>query len=324
MSHRQSLIAVLAGLLCAGTVGAATPDRYPVRPIRLVVPFPPGAASDFFARTLAVKLAETYGQQVVVDNRPGAGGVVGSVIVASSPADGYTLALIGTPHVVNSLLSGKGQYRAVEDFTAITQVTSLPNVIVVSPGLQASNVKDLVAIAKSRPGQLNYGSAGIGSLSHLAGQLFASEAGIDVVHVPFKLLSDSTAALLSGSIHYYIFPVAAATPLLEGGRLRALAVTTKKRLEGLPNVPTTAEGGMPSYVFEGWFGVVGPARMPRPLVAKLNEDFGRALQQSDTRDKFTRQGAEVVSGTPQQFEELMKSEHARFQRVLKDASLKTQ
>jgi tripartite-type tricarboxylate transporter receptor subunit TctC len=313
-------------LLAAACVAAPaiSADRFPTHPIRLVVPFPPGAASDFFARTIGQKLGETYGQQVVVDNRPGAGGVVGSVIVASAPADGYTLSLIGTPHVVNSLLTGKGQYRAIEDFTAITQVTSLPNVIVVSPTVQAQTLKDLIALAKAKPGQLNYGSAGIGSLSHMAGELFVHEAGIKAVHVPFKLLGDASSALLNGSVHYYIYPVAAATPLLEGGRLRALAVTTNKRLEGLPNVPTTAEAGLPGYTFEGWFGIAGPAGMPKQVVAQLNADVIKVLQQADTREKFKRQGAEVVWNTPQEFQNLMKAEYARFQKVVKESSLKVQ
>jgi len=317
-------------VLCMATMAvcAAAPavaaDRFPAHPIRLVVPFPPGAASDFFARTIGQKLGEMYGQQVVVDNRPGAGGVVGSVIVASAPPDGYTLSLIGTPHVVNSLLTGKGQYRAIEDFTAITQVTSLPNVIVVSPTVPAHTLKELIALAKARPGQLNYGSAGIGSLSHMAGELFLSEAGVKAVHVPFKLLGDSTSALLNGSIQYYIFPVAAATPLLEGGRARPLAVTTKKRLEGLPNVPTTAEAGLPGYTFEGWFGVAGPANMPKAIVTQLNADVIKVLKQPDTREKFTRQGAEVVWNSPQEFQNLMKAEYARFQNVVKDSGLKVQ
>jgi tripartite-type tricarboxylate transporter receptor subunit TctC len=320
---KRTLHLVLLAAACAAAP-AISADRYPAHPIRLVVPFPPGAASDFFARTIGQKLGETYGQQVVVDNRPGAGGVVGSVIVASAPPDGYTLSLIGTPHVVNSLLTGKGQYRAIEDFTAVTQVTSLPNVIVVSPTVQAQTLKDLIALAKAKPGQLNYGSAGIGSLSHMAGELFVHEAGIKAVHVPFKLLGDASSALLNGSVHYYIYPVAAATPLLEGGRLRALAVTTTKRLEGLPNVPTTAEAGLPGYTFEGWFGIAGPAGMPKQVVAQLNADVIKVLQQADTREKFKRQGAEVVWNTPQEFQNLMKAEYVRFQKVVKESSLKVQ
>jgi tripartite-type tricarboxylate transporter receptor subunit TctC len=312
---RRMMIVVLGMMAACGIAVAA--DKYPARPIRLVVPFPPGAASDFFARTIGQKMTEIYGQQVIVDNRPGAGGVVGSVIVAKGAPDGYTLSLIGTPHVVNALLSGKGQYHAIEDFTPIIQVSSLPNVIVVGPGVPAKSLKELIALAKAKPGQLNFGSAGIGSLSHMAGELFKTSAGIDAVHVPFKLLGDALSALLNGSIQYYIFPVAAATPLLQDGRLHALAVTTKTRLEGLPNVPTTAEAGLPNYTFEGWFGMVGPARLPRPIVTQLNRDIARILQQPDTKEKFLRQGSDVVFGTPQDFHNLMTAEYARFEKALK-------
>jgi len=310
------MIALAASLLCTCGVVVAAADKYPARPIRMVVPFPPGAASDFFARTIGQKMTETFNQQVIVDNRPGAGGVVGAVIVAKATPDGYTLSLIGTPQVVNSLLSGKGQYRAVEDFTPVIQVSSLPNVIVVAPGVPAKSLKELIALAKAQPGKLNYGSAGIGSLSHMAGTLFNTAAGINTVHVPFKLLGDALSALLNGSIQYYIFPVAAATPLLQDGRLRAVAVTTKKRLEALPSVPTTAEAGLPSYTFEGWFGVVGPAGLPRNIVTQLNRDIGRILEQPDTKEKFMRQGSDAVHGTPEQFGNLIKSEYVRFEKVL--------
>ena len=311
-------------LACAAANAASAADAYPVRPIRMVVPFPPGAASDFFARTIGAKLSEMCRQQVVIDNRPGAGGVLGSVIVAGAAPDGYTIALIGTPHVVNSLLSGKGQYHAINDFTPITQVTSLPNIIVVSPVLHVQTLKQLIAVAKARPGELNYGSAGVGSLSHMAGQLFTTEAGIKAVHVPFKMLSDASSSLVSGSVHFYVFPAAAATPLLEGGKVKALAVTAKKRLPGLPNVPTTAEAGLPSFTFEGWFGLVGPARMPAAIVHRLNRDTIKILEQPDTREKFLRQGAQVVWNTPEDFLKLMKAEYAKFEHVLKGSNLQLQ
>ena len=195
-------------------------------------------------------------------------------------------------------------------------ICALHNVLVVAPSVTSRSLKELIALAKAQPGTLNFGSAGVGSLSHMAGELFKTAAGIDTVHVPFKLLGDALSALLNGSIQYYIFPVAAATPLLQDGRLRALAVTTKKRLEALPNVPTTAEAGLPSYTFEGWFGVAGPAGMPRNIVTQLNRDIGRILDQRDTKEKFLRQGSDAVHGTPQQFGDLMKAEHARFEKAL--------
>lgn len=317
---KMSWACMTAAALCAAAPALAA-DSYPVRPIRLVVPFPPGAASDFFARTLGAKLSETYRQQIVIDNRPGAGGVVGSVIVAGAAPDGYTIELIGTPHVVNSLLTGKGQYHAVNDFTPITQVTSLPNIIVVSPVLHVQTLKELIAVAKARPGDLNYGSAGVGSLSHMAGQLFTTEAGIKAVHVPFKMLSDASSSLVGGSVHFYVFPAAAATPLLEGGKVKALAVTAKKRLPGFASVPTTGEAGLPNYTFEGWFGLAGPARMPAAIVNRLNADTIRILEQPDTKEKFQRQGAEVVWSSPSDFLKLIKAEYAKFEHVLKDVKL---
>lgn len=320
MKKVWSWLVVMAGALGAAAAAAGA-DTYPVRPIRMVVPFPPGAASDFFARTIGAKLSEMYRQQVVVDNRPGAGGVVGSVIVAGAAPDGYTIELIGTPHVVNSLLTGKGQYHAINDFTPITQVTSLPNIIVVSPVLHVQTLKELIAVAKSRPGELNYGSAGVGSLSHMAGQLFTTEAGIKAVHVPFKMLSDASSSLVSGAVHFYVFPAAAATPLLAGGKVKALAVTAKERLPGFPSVPTTAEAGLPNYTFEGWFGLAGPAHMPTAIVNRLNADTIKILRQPDIKEKFLRQGAEVVWSSPQDFLKLMKAEYAKFQHVLKDSKL---
>lgn len=317
-------------LLCAAlspaiTAGAAESERrYPAKPIRMVVPFPPGAASDFLARTVGQKLADLYGQQVVVDNRPGGGGVVGSVVVARAAPDGYTLSLIGTPHVVNALLAADPQYRPLEDYTPITQVASLPNLLVVSPGAPVNSVQELITLAKSRPGQLNFGSAGVGSLSHMAGELFKQAAGIDAVHIPFKLLSDAVTEMMAGRVHYYVFPVTAAMPLLKEGRLRPLAVTIDKRLESLPNVPTMAEAGLASFRFDGWFGVAAPANLPRSLVTRLNADIVRILQQPDTRERFVRQGAEPVFGTPEQFQSLMRSEYARFQRVIKDSGIKIQ
>ena len=304
--------------------GAETPRDYPTRPIRMVVPFPPGAASDFLARTVGQKLGDLYGQQVVVDNRPGGGGVVGSVVVARAAPDGYTLSLIGTPHIVNALLAAEPQYRPLEDYTPITQVASLPNLLVVSPGVAAGSVQELIALAKNRPGQLNFGSAGIGSLSHMAGELFKQAAGIDTVHIPFKLLSDAVTEMMSGRVHYYVFPVTAAVPLLKEGRLRPLAVTIDRRLESLPNVPTMAEAGLPAFRFDGWFGVAAPAGLPRGLVNRLNADIVRILREPDTRERFVRQGADPVFGTPEEFRALMQAEHVRFQKVVRDSRIKVQ
>lgn len=308
-----------AALLPAVASGA---DSFPTRPIRMVVPFPPGSASDFLARVVGQKLGDMYGQQIIIDDRPGGGGVIGSVIVAKASPDGYTLSMIGTPHVVNALLAANPLYRPIEDFTAITQVASLPNIVIV--GIPVKSLQELITMAKEKPGQLNFGSAGIGSLSFMAGELFNQAAGIKAVNVSFKMLGDVVTEMVAGRVHFYVIPTAAGMPLVREGKLRALATTSAKRLESLPNVPTTAEAGLPNYRFEGWFGVAAPAKMPHALVTRLNKDIVGILQQADTRDKFVRQGAEPVFGTPEQFLELMKTEMVRSDKVIKQSGIKPQ
>lgn len=310
---------ICAALLPAVASGA---ENFPTRPIRMVVPFPPGSASDFLARVVGQKLGEMYGQQIIIDDRPGGGGVIGSVIVAKASPDGYTLSMIGTPHVVNALLAANPLYRPIEDFTAITQVASLPNIVIV--GIPVNSLQELITMAKQKPGQLNFGSAGIGSLSFMAGELFNQPAGIKAVNVSFKMLGDVVTEMVAGRVHFYVIPTAAGMPLVREGKLRALATTSDKRLESLPNVPTMAEAGLPNYRFEGWFGVAGPAKMPHALVTRLNKDIVGILQQADTKDKFVRQGAEPVFGTPEQFLKLMQTEMVRSEKVIKQAGIKPQ
>jgi tripartite-type tricarboxylate transporter receptor subunit TctC len=318
----HSALAVIAGLTVTAAVSAA--EKYPDRPIRMVVPFPPGAASDFLARTVGQKLGELYGQQVVVDNRPGAGGIIGSTIIAKAAPDGYTLGVIGQPHIVNALLQKDSAYRPIEDVATITLLAVLPNVVVVSPSLQVKTLADLVALAKAKPGQLNFGSAGVGSSSHLAGELFKSATGVNVVHVPFKQLSDVFTEMLAGRVHYYVFPLPAVMPMLRDGKLRPIAVATAKRAVSLPDVPTSAESGVPAYISESWFGAVAPAKTPRPIIQKLNTDIVGILRQSDTRERFERGGADPVYGSPEEFANLMKTEYARFRKLIEDAGIKMQ
>jgi tripartite-type tricarboxylate transporter receptor subunit TctC len=299
-------------------------EAYPTRPIRMVVPFPPGAASDFLARTVGLKLNEKYGQQIVIDNRPGAGGVVGSTLVAKGAPDGYTLGMLGQPHLVNALLQKDPPYRALEDIAPVIEVATLPNVLVITPALPVKSVADLIALAKAKPGSLNFGSAGIGSSSHIAGEAFKAAAGIDVVHIPFKLLSDVFTEMLAGRVQMYTFPLPAVMPMLRDNKLRALAVGTPKRAASLPDVPTISESGLPGFQSESWFGVVAPAKTPRAIVAQLNRDIDEILQTADVRERFQRQGAEAVGGTPQAFGELMKTEYVRYQKLVKDAGISTQ
>ncbi len=320
----QSLTRSFAGALAmAATVAAQAADPYPSRPIRMIVPFPPGAASDFLARTVGQKMSERYGQQVVIDNRAGAGGVVGSTLLSNAVPDGYTVGMIGQPHLVNALLQREPPYRALEDITAVIDVASLPNVLVVTPGLPAKTVADLIALAKAKPGTLNFGSAGIGSSSHIAGEAFKAAAGIDIVHIPFKLIPDIFTEMIAGRLHLYLFPLPAVMPMLRENKLRAMAVGTPKRTPSLPDVPTITESGL-AFVTESWFGVVAPAKTPRAIVLQLNKDINEILNTADIRERFLRQGAEVVGGTPEDFQKLMQAEYVRYQKLVKDAGISTQ
>jgi tripartite-type tricarboxylate transporter receptor subunit TctC len=320
--RRLRMVLVLACGLAAGAALGA--DRYPTKPIRMVVPFPPGAASDFLGRTIGQKLGELYGEQIVIDNRPGAGGIVGSTLIAKAVPDGYTLGMVGQPHLVNALLQKNPPYRALEDVAGVTEVAVLPNVLVISPNLTVKSVADLIALAKARPGQLNFGSAGIGSSSHIAGEAFKAAAGIDVVHVPFKLLSDIFSEMLAGRVQMYVFPLPAVMPMLKDGKLRPLAVGTAKPTPSLPGVPTITESGLPGFHSESWFGVVAPAGTPRTIIMQLNRDIITILKTPDVIERFLRQGAEPVYGTPEQFQQLMQAEYVKYQKLVKDAGISSQ
>lgn len=320
---RAARAAGLAALL-APAIAAAQP--FPDKPVRMIVPLPPGTASDFLARTIGQSLSETYKQQVVVDNRPGAGGMIGSGIVAKSTPDGYTLAMIAPPHLVAPLLQKEPPYRPLEDFTAVIAVASLPNVIVVAPSVPAKNVQELVALAKAKPGQLNYASVGFGTLAHLSAEILNSAAGISVVHVPFKVIPDVITEMLAGRVHYLSFTAPSALGMLRSEpKLRAIAVTSAKRSAALPDLPTVAEAGLPAAQSDGWFGIVAPARTPLKIVAKINADVVKVLREPETKEKFARQGAEFVDDTTSAgFDKLLKSEYVRYQKLIKDAGLKQQ
>jgi len=323
MRNRTLLLAllVLVASIHGLPSGAAEPDAsYPQKPIRMVVPFPTGFASDFLARVVSQKLSELYGKQIIVDNRPGGGGVIGSVLVAKAAPDGYTLSTVALPHLINALIADDPQYRPLEDFTPITQIASLPNFVLVSGPI--NNLQELIALAKQKPGQLNFASGGVGSQSHIAGELFKISAGIDTVHVPFRTLGDAMTELAAQRVHYYVIPISAGMPLLKDARFRAIAVTTDKRVEQLPDVPTMAEAGLPGFRIDGWFGILGPAAMPRALVARLNADITAVLKQPDTRERFLRQGAEPVYTTPAAFEKMLREELVRYRDVVKAAGIK--
>jgi tripartite-type tricarboxylate transporter receptor subunit TctC len=318
------IIAGMCAALAVQAAGAASaPDKWPARPVRMVVPFPPGAASDVLSRTVAQRYSEIYGQQFVADNRTGAGGLIGSQLIRSAAPDGYTLGMVGQPHLSNVLLRDDKPYDPLNDFTAISLVGITPNVIVLGKGVDAKTIPDLIALAKAKPGSLNYGSGGVGSSSHLAGALFASKAKIDVVHVPFRV-GDSRGALISGAIQYYVYPLPAIMPLIRSGTLRALAIGSAKRAEALPDVPTSAEAGFPAYRSESWFGLVGPRGLPKALVARLAEDTARVLNEPATRERILRSGAEPAPSTPEQFAKMQRDEYTELGGLIKDINMKVQ
>jgi tripartite-type tricarboxylate transporter receptor subunit TctC len=325
MKRDQSIVAA-ALVFALGIVSgsAIAQQKWPTKPVRMIVPFFTGSASDVLGRILAQRLTEVYGQQIVVDNRPGAGGLIGSDITLNAAADGYTIAMVGQPHLSNVLIREKKPYDPLKDFSAISLVAYTHNVIVLGRGVNVKNIPELIALAKASPGKLNYGSAGVGSSSHLAGAKFTSAANIDVVHVPFRQGPDSRSALIAGTIQFYIYPLPAIMNLIKGGQLKALAVGGDKRAEALPDVQTTAEAGFGAYKTESWFGLIAPRAVPRQIIAKLNADTVKVLQEDDTRKKFAVQGAVPGFGSPEHFAKMQHDEFTDLAALIKKIGMKVQ
>ena len=298
------------------TVGAAA-QSYPSGPIRMVVPFTAGSATDILARLIGPKLLESWGQQVVVDNRPSAGGTVAGVIVAGATPDGHTLMLTSSGFAGSAALYAKLPYDTLRDFTGITQVASTPLLVVVAPGLGVKSVKELIALAQQKPGEINFGSSGIGSGTHYASELFKLAAGINVVHVPYKGTPEALTDTMAGRIQYFVSPVLPSMTLVKSGRLLALAVTTKERLALLPDVPTIAEAALPGFEYDGWYGLVAPARTPRAIVNTLSREVGRILQLPDVKERIASQGATPRPTTPEEFDKLVRDEIVMRGKVFK-------
>jgi tripartite-type tricarboxylate transporter receptor subunit TctC len=293
-----------------------------VRPVRFTVPFAPGAAHDLIARAVGSKLADIWGQSVVVDNRPGGGTVIGSDMVARSPADGYTLLQIGLAHAVNPSVISKLPYDSLRDFTMVAQTGESPFVMVANVSLPIKNLRDLVAMAKAKPGTLAYGSTGSGGTSHLMGELLKSMAGIDVIHVPYKGLSPALTEVIGGQIHYSFGSWSTVGPFVKAGKLRAIAVTSAKRSPVTPDLPTIAEEGFKGYDATPWWGIAGPGGIPRPLLARINGGVRTAMASAEMKERFALQGIEIATGTSEEFTALVKAEIVRWAKIVKTAGIK--
>jgi tripartite-type tricarboxylate transporter receptor subunit TctC len=312
-------------VITALAAGGAAAQPYPARPIRLIVPFSPGGAADVPMRIVAQKLSDQMPQQVVIENRPGAGSTIGADLAAKSVPDGYTLFTISNTHFVSAALYKKLPYESLNDFTAITQMTSAPNVLVVHPSLPVKSVKDLVALARSRPRQIDYASSGNGSTQHLTGALFCKMAGIEMTHIPYRGSGPVTADLLGGQVQVAFPGIAGMLPHVKSGRLRALGVTGPRRSPEVPEVPTISEAGVKDYVMVAWFGLAGPRGLPREIQMKLHGEAVRTAKSPDVQKGLAAAGQEVAwQDTPERFLEFMKAEGAKWARAVRDSGAQMQ
>ncbi|HKA43727.1 MAG TPA: tripartite tricarboxylate transporter substrate binding protein [Burkholderiales bacterium] len=303
------------GCALAAAVGA---QQYPDRPVRMIVGFPPGGAADILARMAAQPLTEALGQQVVVDNRGGAGGLIATEMAARAQADGYTLLLTSIPHVINPHLHRKVGYDAVRDFAPILQFVSAPLMMATNTSFPVKSVKELIDLARARPGQLNYASGGSGASSHLAMELFKKMAGVDLVHIPYKGTGPLITDLIGGQVNVTISSAVPLSPQVKAGKLRGLGVTSPKRSPSFPELPAIAET-VPGYEVINWFGILGPAGVSKGIVTRINKDMNAALAASDLKSRLAAQGADVAGGTPEDFGRLIKSDFDKWAKVVKDS-----
>ncbi|MGQ0522182.1 MAG: tripartite tricarboxylate transporter substrate binding protein [Betaproteobacteria bacterium] len=317
----RTLLLVVLTFLAPFPPGHAQ-QTYPSKPLRFISPFAPGGGNDIISRAIAQKLSENIRQQVIVDNRPGANGIIGTEVAARSAPDGYTIVLIPSGHAVNASLHRKLPYDSIKDFTPITLVGSSPLILAVHPSLPVKNVKDLAALAKARPEQLTYGSAGIGSSGHLGGALFSVITGTKMVHVPYKGMSLAITDVIAGQVSLVFGTSASVMQHARSGRLRALATTGAKRSPALPDLPTVAEAGVPGYEAGLWYGYVGPARIPADIVRRLNSEIVAVLKSPEVRDRLASQGVDASPSTPEEFGRLMVTDLERWAKVVQRAGIR--
>jgi tripartite-type tricarboxylate transporter receptor subunit TctC len=316
----RALIAVSMLLSC--TSFAAQQQAFPSKPIRLLVPFSPGSQTDILARWIGEKMAENWGHQVVVDNRPSAGGTIASQYVLQANPDGHTLMMVSTGHAGNATLYSKLPYDTIRDFSGVTRVASVPNLLIVAPALGVKSVKELIAAAKAKPGQFNFSSAGIGSGTQINGEMFKLAAGIDATHVPYKGAPEAVNEVMAGRVQFCFSPILVAVGQVKAGRVLAIAVSTASRSPMFPNVPTVAEAGIPGFEYDQWYGLLVAAKTPRTLVNTLNKEIVRILALPDIKERLLTQGATPTPTTPEEFDRFIRSEVNRFAKVLIAAGAK--
>lgn len=322
--HRFFFAGIVAMALAAGSASPGRGADYPTKPVRVIVPFTAGSASDILARAVSSPLAAAWGQPVIVDNRPGAGGTIGTGAAAKSPPNGHTLVVVSAGHVVNPVMYRSLPYDTIRDFSGVIPLANLPSVLAVTKSANVHSVRELVALAKSKPGQLNYVSGGIGSGSHVNAEKFRAATGIDVTHIPLKGAADMVTEIMSGRVHYGFVPLIAAAPFIRDQRFTALAVSTGKRSAVFPELPTIAEAGVPDAEFNFWIGLLAPAKTPRTIVLKLNGEIARLLEQPAVRERLRGLGAEPMPMTPDAFDAFLRSEFAELGHVMKVAGVKAE
>ena len=314
--------ACLATVVCAMALPGHAQSNYPNKPVRLIVGAGPGGSGDLLGRALAHKLSELWGQQVVIDNRPGAGTVIGTALAAKSAPDGYTLFQANAAHTINPALMRKLPYDTQRAFTPVTLSAELPNVLVLHPSVPARSVKELITLAQSKPGQLNYASSGVGNATHLAAELFRTATHTKMVHVPYKSGGFALTDTIAGQVQVYFATLPSALPHLNGGRVRALAVTTIRRSSAAPQLPTMDESGVPGFEVTSWYGILVPAGTPAALVNKLNRDISASLLDPVVRGQISAQGADPVGNTPAEFSAFIARELVKWARLVKEADIR--
>lgn len=325
MRPLHALSAMVAVLLLGATIQWASAQTYPAKPVRMIVPFPPGGATDLLARVVGQKLGEALGQQVVIDNRPGAGGTIGSRLMLDAQPDGYTLLISSvSTHAIGPHLYATPPYDPMKDFTAIGEISFTQTVLMASNALQVNTLKEFIALAKSRPGKLNYGSSGVGTQFHLSGELLKQLAGIDMVHIPYKGTALVYPDVFSGQISVMFDTLSVAIPFIKSGRIKALGITGAKRAPALPEVPTIAEAGLAGFSADLWLGMWGPARLPRDITEKLSADLAKLLTLPDVKERLASQGMQPVGNTPAQFAEFVRKENAQWSKVVKAAGVRAE